>query len=149
MNKKMLPVLMGAMFTGYAVNSHAQANQQLSNLTSPTAINQSLQPGTNNSKNLGSSTRQWKYLYLHDRLYFNGILTMHATGTNNYFNGPGAGSTSTTGQGNNTATGVNALHSLTSGYWNTANGGSALANNTTGWGNTANGFNALFSNTTG
>src|SRR3954468_1689874 len=97
MNKKMLPVLICAMFTGYALNSHAQANQQLSNLTSPTAINQSLQPGTNNSKNLGSSTRQWKYLYLHDRLYLNGILTMHTSGTTNFFIGPGAGNTAITG----------------------------------------------------
>jgi hypothetical protein len=149
MKSKIIPVLMSAMFTGYAINSYAQANQQLSNLTSPTVINQSLQPGTNNVINLGSSTRQWKYLYLHDRLYLNGILTMHAPGTTNFFIGPGAGSTSTTGQGWNTATGVNALHSLTTGWGNTANGYDALYYNTTGNGNIANGSFALYSNTTG
>jgi hypothetical protein len=149
MKTKFIPILMSAMFTGYAVNSHAQANQQLSNLTSPTVINQSLQPGTNNSKNLGSSTKQWKYLYLHDRIYLNGILTMHAPGTTNYFNGPDAGNTAVTGVGYNTATGVNALHSLTSGYNNTAIGWSALIGNTTGSDNTASGNAALESNTIG
>jgi hypothetical protein len=148
MNKKMLPILMSAVITGYAVNSHAQANQQLSNLTSPTAINQSLQPGTNNAVNLGSSTRQWKYLYLHDRIYLNGILTMHATGTNNFFIGPAAGNTAVTGNFN-TAVGRNALHSLTTGVVNTANGYQALYSNTTGWYNIATGSGALYSNTTG
>src|SRR3954465_14549651 len=111
MNKKMLPVFLCAVFTGYALNSHAQANQKLSNLTSPTAVNQSLQPGTNNSIDLGSSTLQWKNLYLHDRLYLNGVLTIHAMGTNNYFNGSGVGNTAVSGI-NNTATGLNALHNV-------------------------------------
>jgi hypothetical protein len=88
MNKKILPILMSAVITGYAVNSHAQANQQLSNLISPTAINQSLQPGTNNAISLGSSTKQWKYLYLHDRIYLNGILTMHTSGPDNFLMDP-------------------------------------------------------------
>src|SRR3954447_24856695 len=110
MKTKLIPVLMSAVFTGYTINSHAQANQQLSNLSSTTAVNHSLQPGTNNAINLGSSTRQWKYLYLHDRIYLNGILTMHTSGTNNYFNGPDAGNTTLTGN-LNTATGIQALKS--------------------------------------
>src|SRR3954468_1552050 len=96
--------------------ANAQANQQLSNLISPTKINQSLQPGTNNSINLGSSTVQWKNLYLSNGLYLKGSLSMHAPGTSNFFVGPLAGNTALTG-GLNTAIGSNALHALTSGNY--------------------------------
>jgi hypothetical protein len=52
--------------------------------------------------------------------------------------------------GQNTATGDDALFSLTtSGFANTATGYRALYRNTTGFYNTANGVGALFSNTTG
>jgi hypothetical protein len=54
----------------------------------------------------------------------------------------------TTGNGN-TASGVNALRSNTTGGSNTASGVNALCSNTTGNGNTASGGNALISNTTG
>jgi len=54
----------------------------------------------------------------------------------------------TTG-GNNTANGYNALYSNTTGNYNTADGYNALYSNTTGDNNTANGRNALYSNTTG
>ena len=49
----------------------------------------------------------------------------------------------------NSAMGVNALNSNTTGYANTANGYAALYNNTTGNANTANGYAALYNNTTG
>jgi hypothetical protein len=49
----------------------------------------------------------------------------------------------------NTAVGVQALYSNTSGYRNTANGYAALYDNTTGNYNTANGYYALVNNTTG
>src|SRR5207253_3235682 len=49
----------------------------------------------------------------------------------------------------NTAEGINALFSLTSGFGNTANGFEALFSNTTGNANTANGSAALLKNTTG
>jgi hypothetical protein len=165
MKTKFIPVLMSAMITGYAINSHAQANQQLSNLSSTTAINQSLQPGSSDAINLGSNGKQWRYLYLQYRLYLKGILTMHATGPNNFFNGPNAGNTAVTGGSNtgigrgalfsitsgynNTAIGWNALYKNTTGYYNTAIGLQALVNNTTGASNTATGTSALFSNTTG
>jgi hypothetical protein len=55
----------------------------------------------------------------------------------------------TAGISSNTAVGVSALSSNTTGEANTANGNSALSSNTTGFGNTANGKDALFSNTTG
>ena len=37
------------------------ANVTLSNLTSPTAINQSLLPGTDNTPDIGSGAKQWRY----------------------------------------------------------------------------------------
>ena len=58
--------------------------------------------------------------------------------------GRGAGAISS-----NTAVGLNALYSNTTGNYNTANGYSALKSNTTGTQNTANGYSALYSNTTG
>ena len=50
---------------------------------------------------------------------------------------------------NNTAVGVGALASNTTGYGNTANGYGSLTNNTTGYYNTANGSYSLYPNTTG
>ena len=54
----------------------------------------------------------------------------------------------TTG-GNNTANGMNALRANTTGSYNTANGEAALYSNTTGKWNTANGHQSIYSNTTG
>jgi hypothetical protein len=53
------------------------------------------------------------------------------------------------GISNNTAIGVNALYSNTTGEGNTANGSEALLQTTTGSNNTANGRFTLYSNTTG
>jgi hypothetical protein len=54
---------------------YAQANRQLSNLTSPTAVNVNLLPGgTTGTKNLGSDTKQWK------NGYFNGTVNCNAPG---------------------------------------------------------------------
>jgi hypothetical protein len=47
----------------------------------------------------------------------------------------------------NTATGEDALFSLTTGFGNVANGFNALRNNTTGYGNTATGSQTLLLNT--
>jgi hypothetical protein len=49
----------------------------------------------------------------------------------------------------NTAVGVGALRTNTTGFLNTASGNRALFSNTTGFRNTASGYLALFSNTTG
>ena len=40
------------------------ANQALSNLTSPTAVNQHLLPDATNTRDLGSSTKEWRDLYI-------------------------------------------------------------------------------------
>ncbi len=125
--------------------SKAQANQALSNLSAPTAINQSLLPGSDNSKDLGSSAKQWRNLYLANRFYFKGILTMQSPGTDNFFIGPNAGNISLTGTGN-TGIGQGALYKVTSGVSNTATGMHALYSNTNGSENTADGLGALYSN---
>jgi hypothetical protein len=59
-----------------------------------------------------------------------------------------AGNTTMTG-GDNTAIGLDALHSNTQGYGNMASGAYALYSNTTGIGDTASGAFALYANTTG
>src|SRR6266542_4864708 len=148
MKTKLLPVACCILLSCYAINSNAQANQKLSNLTSPTAVNQSLLPGTNNTINLGSNNLRWKNLYLGNALYLKGNITLHTPGIENFFVGLNAGNTSLTGE-QNTGAGQFSLSSLTSGQQNTANGYSSLYSNTTGGANTANGHKSLSSNTTG
>ena len=70
------------------------------------------------------------------------------TDTNNTAVGVNALKSNTTGI-SNTASGENALFSNTTGTSNTASGVNALTSNTTGGGNTASGASALFSNTAG
>ena len=70
------------------------------------------------------------------------------TGTDNTASGVQALHSNTTGS-DNTASGSYALASNTTGTENTASGSSALTSNTTGPYNTASGLQALFSNTTG
>ena len=55
----------------------------------------------------------------------------------------------TTGFGDNTGVGYQALYNNTSGSYNTANGAFALLSNANGWDNVANGYDALYSNTNG
>jgi hypothetical protein len=140
------------MLICYAINSNGQAaNRTLSNLNSPTAVNQSLIPGTNNLINLGSGGRtglNWNNLYLGNALYLKGATAVYAPGTGNFFAGINAGNVSVTGH-DNSAIGQFSLFNLTSGNFNTATGYQALYHNTTGAGNIANGRQALFSNTTG
>ncbi len=148
MKTKLLSVLFGIILTCYAVNSNAQANQKLSNLTAPTAVNQSLLPGANNTIDLGKDSLRWKNIYLGNALYLKGAITVHMPGTNNFFVGFNAGNTSLTGS-YNTATGLYSLFTLTSGKWNTANGYYALIANTTGSANTAIGYYSLYYSTGG
>jgi len=84
------------------------------------------------------------------------ISTFYPSGSdgNNIFIG-GGGNSSTTGGGAsylgsyNSAIGVNALYSNTTGYLNSAICVNALYSNTTGYNNSAIGVSALYSNTTG
>ncbi len=127
---------------------HAQANTSLSNLVAPTAINQSMLPNASGTRDLGSGASSWRYVYLGSGLYLNSALTVHASGSLNYFAGGAAGNTAVTGM-ENVAGGVFALNKLTNGSTNSAHGYSALYNNTTGYRNTASGGYALYSNING
>jgi len=55
------------------------ANQTLSNLTSPTAINQDLLPGTADANNLGNSTSRWLNLSVDSISLYNSSSTLQAT----------------------------------------------------------------------
>ncbi len=91
--------------------ANAQANTQLSNLVSPTKINQSLLPNNDNTRNLGSATRSWKDVYLDGSLYLAGLRFLSNGGNLfglNVFIGSSAGLNTTTGI-NNTAGGHVAL----------------------------------------
>ncbi len=78
-----------------------------------------------------------------------GALFVHTTGTDNTFVGAGAGNLGTTGSGENSAVGKDALTSVTTGSFNSAFGRRALSLNTTGFANSALGKDALRANTTG
>jgi hypothetical protein len=84
------------------------------------------------------------------------ISTFYPSGSDgvNIFIGGGGNNSTTNGGASylgsyNSAIGVNALFSNTTGYYNSAIGMNALYRNTTGYSNSAIGVNALFSNTTG
>ncbi len=75
MKMKLLSIVCWITLTCYAVNSNGQANRQLSNLISPTAVNVDLLPGgTTGTKNLGSQTKPW------GTGYFNGTVSCYGSG---------------------------------------------------------------------
>lgn len=137
-----------AFLSSYALSSHGQADEYLSNLKAPTAINRDLLPNTLNTKDLGSILKSWKNVYFSSGLYLSGNPVLHATGNNNFFIGRSAGNFTLTGS-YNTGIGQNALSSLTSGAYNTAGGYGSLNANTSGDSNTAYGYRALYSNISG
>ncbi len=76
MKTKLLFIVYWITLTCYVVNSNAQANRQLSNLISPTAVNVDLLPGgTTGTKNLGSDTKRW------ENGYFNGTVYCYGAGS--------------------------------------------------------------------
>lgn len=125
----------------------SQANETLSNLASPTAINQNLLPGSDNNKNLGSSGKSWKNLYLDGDIYIDGNRFTFLPTTTSTFLGNTLNTTST-GVGNS-AFGYHVLMANTSGAENSGFAAYALEHNTTGKDLAAFGYAALGSNTTG
>lgn len=127
-----------------------QANTSLSNLVSPTAVNQDLLPDTTNTLNLGSARRNWMRIYIGTDLYLENIRTMHAPGPlgSNFFIGQYSGNAAVTGK-SNTALGTYSLSLVSSGGQNTATGYRVLRNTTTGNHNTGSGYNTLYNNTSG
>ena len=94
----------------------AQANQQLSNLVSPTAVNVNLLPNQDNKRDLGSAPKSWRSLYLDSSIFLGGVRFL------TYKAGTGV---------SNTAVGAVALQANTSGSYNTATGFNSLYSNTT------------------
>jgi len=128
--------------------SPASANNKLSNLSAPTAVNVDLFPDSNAQRAIGSATHSWKKLYLNGAIFQFGNRVLLCDKTmNNTFVGSQAGTLNVDGN-SNTATGISALYSNVSGGFNTANGTYALYSNI-GDDNTATGYQALYSNTYG
>ncbi|WP_153798526.1 tail fiber domain-containing protein [Foetidibacter luteolus] len=166
MNKSIYaPVLCALAIAMHPGNLYAQANQSLSNLTNPTAVNRDLLPNAANTFNLGSNAGTWKNLYLGNGLFYKGALTIHSVGTDNFFAGPNAGNPAATGNGNtgigfysldqvttatgNTGLGLRSLNFLTTGRYNTAVGHRALYTTGPSENNTAVGYRVMYFTTTG
>ncbi|MEO6168681.1 MAG: tail fiber domain-containing protein [Chitinophagales bacterium] len=145
--KKQLLTTTICIVTFFTQQLFGQANEQLSNLISPTQVNQHLLPGTDNSKNLGSSSKSWKNLYLDGDMYIDGNRFTYLPTSTSTFVGNTANTTST-GVGNS-ALGYRVLMANTSGIQNSGLGAYPLEFNTTGRDNTALGYAALNHNTTG
>ncbi|HYK44483.1 MAG TPA: tail fiber domain-containing protein [Parafilimonas sp.] len=153
--------------TAWTPISTKGVNTTLSNLKTPTAVNQSLLPGTTNSIDLGSSSMMWRNAYLSGNVgigttvpaakldvngdaLINGITVGLGTGNLPYNVSVGRQALYNNTIGNsNTANGYRALYTNTAGSGNTANGETSLYSNTTGAANTANGYETLYFNTDG
>ena len=140
-----LLLLLCLPFMVMVLSVHGQANTKLSNLVSPTAVNQHLLPGSTNARDIGSSSYAWRNQYLRGYVYLDGtrFLSNHpGTANANAFMGSHAGLAITTGYAN-TALGNNALRTATIGSGNTAVGASALYSNNGSY-NTAVGDSAMY-----
>lgn len=135
---------------GWKATNSSGANKSLSNVTSPTALNVDLLPGTDSLINLGSASHSWKDLYLGGSIYMGGnrFISQIATGINSTAIGQDALRSNTTGF-DNTAIGYQSLYGNTAGSLNTGIGYQALALNQSGQSNVAIGIDALYSNTFG
>jgi len=155
---------LAALLASVMISQAQNANQNLSNLVAPVAVNKDLLPATNGAYNLGEPPRAWKNLSLTGILYLKNESFLKIAGTGGTFIGTNAGD-ATTGSFNsgfgfmslrnnttgyiNTGTGYKTLYANTSGFANTANGYLSLYSNTGGYENTAVGETTLYSNTSG
>jgi hypothetical protein len=67
------------LIAGSTELAFSQANTTLSNLVSPTAVNQSIIPSSTNSKDLGTSTLMWRTGYFAGKGYFTGGIAIGST----------------------------------------------------------------------
>jgi len=130
-----------------ANKTFSQADNQLSNLVSPTKVNVPLLPVTDNTKNLGSATKSWKDIYFAGSLYLDDVKFVSNAGTRSAFGGQLAGN-SNSGD-DNSGFGNEALFTNRTGFYNTAIGSKSIYSNSTGSSNTALGYFSLYANTTG
>jgi hypothetical protein len=149
-------------YTGSVWNSLKGANTNLSNLSAPVVINQSLTPNANNVFDIGSLSLGYRNIFAARSYYIAGSKVVDITGTSNTFLG-NTGNVANTGTFNtfvgnsagisngagagNLALGSSALRSSQSGSENVALGRSSMFNNTGGSFNTAVGNFALVGNT--
>jgi len=128
--------------------THGQsANTTLSNLASPTSINQHLLPA-GNKLNLGSAGKAWKNIYAGGDIYIDGFKFLsNGNSTSNVFVGNDAGMSTTAGF--NTGVGHQSLYKNSSGFNNTAVGTYSLTGNLGGDNNTSMGVYSMESNTNG
>ncbi|MBK9731471.1 MAG: hypothetical protein IPO83_09295 [Chitinophagaceae bacterium] len=77
MKKTLLHNALAVTIMVFGCNMHAfsQANTSLSNLVSPTSVNQSLIPSTTNSKSLGTSAAAWKDGWFMGKLSIGGTVS--------------------------------------------------------------------------
>lgn len=141
------------------------ANKSLSNLSSPTSVNQSLLPNSNGIFDLGSAANAWKNLYFTGDMYAGSESVLSTEGVLNFFAGPSAGAANTTGSENtffgetagfstdntccNSFFGAAAGYSNTSGHSNAFFGRQSGNQNTTGIQNAFFGGSSGYSNTSG
>lgn len=121
--KKFLIIL---LFVSHASITPAQiANTLLSNLATPTAVNQSLLPNGNSTLNLGTYPNQWSNLYLGNYIFFGGFKSISINTSN-------------------VSIGGLSLLNNSSGTANTTVGNLSMYSNTTGLANSACGAYALY-----
>ncbi len=165
MKRKYRSAIIIAVFIILCQAAFAQANKDLSNLLTPTAVNQHLLPNTGTIKSLGSSAKAWKDAYFGGYVYLAGVRYVSNPGTANTAVGINAGSSIASGSNNvflgawagyvtgigddNSFTGAYAGYNNTSGYSNTFAGRSAGISNTSGYGNTVFGDSSHYACTTG
>ncbi len=65
-------IAVAVMVSVFSLQAFSQANTSLSNLVSPTSVNQSLIPSSDNTKDIGTSTTGWRSAYLKTTLFIGG-----------------------------------------------------------------------------
>ena len=134
-------------YSGSAWTTLKGANTSLSNLVSPTSINQVLLPNVTNSLDIGSFSLGWRNIFASHSYYLSGSKVVDVTGTANTFLG-NTGNVVNTGTFN-TFVGNSAGAANTSGSGNVALGSSAMVHSQSGNENLSVGRSTLFNNTGG
>ena len=83
MKRKFYSVLLFTLPLIAVIKTHAQANTNLSNLASPTAINQDLLPSAGKLRSVGTASRGWNYIYIDTALFLGGARFLSAPARNN------------------------------------------------------------------
>lgn len=146
MKTKLTLLVVTTLLCTISQTSFAQANVNLSNLSSPTAVNQHLLPGVTGKLNLGSPGLAWNNVYFNGALYTDSVRVFRSNkALFNLYAGANAGFSNSIGNGN-TGIGHQALYTNLKGNLNTASGYNALYSNKNGASNIGIGAFALYKN---